>query len=196
MAILQNKSLELSLFLSLPATLALIIASEEIVSALFGYGSFDEESVKNSALALFYFALGLPAFSMIKIFSSFIFARNDTKTPFYFSLISVILNIVISVSLFSKLGFIIIPIATSISSWVNGLLLMVFVLNKNYFNFNNSFFIQLFKILINYFGNYFIFSNSYKFLAIILLVLLTFAFYLLISILIKAFKISDIKLNY
>ena len=104
--------MELSLFLSLPATLALIIASEEIVSALFGYGSFNEESVKNSALALFYFALGLPAFSMIKIFSSFIFARNDTKTPFYFSLISVILNIVISLSLFSKLGFIIIPIAT------------------------------------------------------------------------------------
>ena len=140
MEILQNKSLELSLFLSLPATIALIFASEEIVSALFGYGSFNEESVKNSARALFYFALGLPAFSMIKIFSSFIFARNDTKTPFYFSLISVILNIVISVSLFSKLGFIIIPIATSISSWLNGILLMVFVLNKNYFNFNDSFF--------------------------------------------------------
>ena len=44
---LQNKSLELSLFLSLPATLALLIASDEIVSALFGYGSFNEESVKN-----------------------------------------------------------------------------------------------------------------------------------------------------
>ena len=206
---LQNKSLELSLFLSLPATLALIFASEEIVSALFGYGSFNEESVKNSARALFYFALGLPAFSLIKIFSSFIFARNDTKTPFYFSLISVILNIAISVSFFNEAGFIIIPIATSISSWLNGFLLMVFALNKNYFNFNNSFFIQLFKIsisnliclglfkiLINYFSNYFIFSNSYKFLAIILLVFLTFAFYLLISILIKAFKISDIKLNY
>ena len=206
---LQNKSLELSLFLSLPATLALLIASDEIVSALFGYGSFNEESVKNSALALFYFSLGLPAFSMIKIFSSFIFARNDTKTPFYFSLISVITNIVISVSLFSEVGFIIIPIATTISSWLNGFLLMIFVLNKNYFSFKNSFFVQLFKILvtnfvclglfklfISYFNEYFIFSNSYKFLAIILLVLLTFAFYLLISILIKAFKISDIKLKY
>ena len=207
--ILQNKSLELSLFLSLPATLALIFASEEIVSALFGYGSFSAESVKNSALALFYFALGLPAFSLIKIFSSFIFARNDTKTPFYFSLISVTLNIVISLSLFSKLGFVIIPIATTISSWLNGFLLMIFVLNKNYFNFNNLFFTQffkisfanliclgLFKISISHFSNYFIFSNNYKFLAIILLVLLTFTFYLLFSILIKAFKISDIKLNY
>ena len=206
---LQNKSLELSLFLSLPATLALLIASDEIVSALFGYGSFNEESVKNSALALFYFSLGLPAFSMIKIFSSFIFARNDTKTPFYFSLISVIINIVISVSLFSEVGFIIIPIATTISSWLNGFLLMIFVLNKNYFSFKNSFFVQLFKILvtnfvclglfklfINYFNEYFIFSNSYKFLAIIILVIFIFAFYLLFSILIKAFKISDIKLKY
>ena len=206
---LQNKSLELSLFLSLPATLALLIASDEIVSALFGYGSFNEESVKNSALALFYFSLGLPAFSMIKIFSSFIFARNDTKTPFYFSLISVIMNIVISVSLFSEIGFIIIPIATTISSWLNGFLLMIFVLNKNYFSFKNSFFVQLFKILvtnfvciglfklfINYFNEYFIFSNSYKFLAIIILVIFIFAFYLLFSILIKAFKISDIKLKY
>jgi len=119
------------------------------------------------------------------------------------------LNIVISLSLFNKLGFIIIPIATTISSWLNGFLLLIFVLNKNYFNFNNSFFIQLFKIiianliclgsfkiLVSYLSNYFIFSNSYKFLSIILLVLLTFTFYLLISILIKAFKISDIKLKY
>jgi len=68
--IIQNKALELSLFLSIPATVALLIASEQIISALFGYGSFDELGVKNSAKALFYFALGLPAFSFIKIFSS------------------------------------------------------------------------------------------------------------------------------
>ena len=52
---IQNKALELSLFLSLPATIALLIASEEITSSLFGYGSFDDLSVKNSANALFYF---------------------------------------------------------------------------------------------------------------------------------------------
>ena len=50
---IQNKSLELSLFLCLPATFALLISSEQITSALFGYGSFDILSVKNSANALF-----------------------------------------------------------------------------------------------------------------------------------------------
>ena len=73
---IQNKALELSLFLSLPAAFALIVASEEITSSLFGYGSFDKESVKNSASALFYFSIGLPAFSLIKIFSSFLVVAN------------------------------------------------------------------------------------------------------------------------
>ena len=133
---IQNKALELSLFLSLPATIALLIASEEITSSLFGYGSFNSESVKNSAIALFYFALGLPAFSIIKIFSSFLFARHNTKTPFYFSFFSVISNIVISVYFFSKMGFVIIPIATTISSWLNAFLLLIYITKKNYFSLN------------------------------------------------------------
>ncbi len=53
--LIQNKALELSLFLSLPASIALLIASEEIISALFGYGQFNENSVINSARALFFF---------------------------------------------------------------------------------------------------------------------------------------------
>ena len=131
--LIQNKALELSLFLSLPATIALIIGSEQIISALFGYGSFNENSVNNSGLALYYFALGLPAFALIKVFSSFFFANHDTKTPFYISLISVILNILISVYYFSEIGFIIIPIATSISSWVNSIMLFLFLKKKNCF---------------------------------------------------------------
>ena len=74
--LIQNKALELSLFLSIPATIALLIASEEIISSLFGYGSFDELSVKNSAKALFYFAIGLPAFSLIKVFSIILFSQG------------------------------------------------------------------------------------------------------------------------
>merc|ERR1712086_1111637 len=81
--LIQNKALELSLFLSIPAALALLIASEEIISSLFGYGSFNELSVINPAKALFYFAIGLPAFSLIKVFSAFFFARHNTKVPFY-----------------------------------------------------------------------------------------------------------------
>mgnify|MGYP001411664402 CR=1 FL=1 len=134
--LIQNKSLELSLFLSLPATAALIVGSKEITSALFGYGSFDQSSVQNTSSALFYFAMGMPAFAFIKVFSSFLFARHNTKIPFYFSLVSVLINIFISIYFFSSIGFIIIPIATTISSWINSLLLLFYLMKKNYFSFD------------------------------------------------------------
>tara|TARA_B100001123_G_C15272475_1_gene1010850 strand:- start:493 stop:2022 length:1530 start_codon:yes stop_codon:yes gene_type:complete len=206
---IQNKALELSLFLSLPATLALLIASEEITSSLFGYGSFDFISVKNSSTALFYFALGLPAFSIIKIFSSFLFARHNTKIPFYFSIISVITNVVISVYFFNKIGFIIIPIATTLSSWLNVVLLLIYLKNKKYFSLNIDFIHSFLKIilsttltsyifynLINFFSNNLTYSSDYKLITIILLVIVTFIIYILISLLTKAFKTSDIKLKY
>ena len=59
---IKNKALELSMFLSLPDSVALFVGSEEIISALFGYGSFSNEAVLNSAKALYYFGLGLTAF--------------------------------------------------------------------------------------------------------------------------------------
>ena len=207
--LIQNKALELSLFLSLPATFALVIGSEQIISALFGYGSFDQKSVNNSGLVLYYFALGLPAFALIKVFSSFFFANHDTKTPFVISLISVTLNILISVYYFKQIGFIIIPIATSISSWFNSILLLLFLKNRKLFNFNKKFFINLIKIitasmlmglffnfLLNFFQNELSFDKSIKSLYLILSVTLGLLFYLIICYLIKAFNIGDIKLKY
>ena len=207
--LIQNKALELSLFLSLPASVALLIASEEIISSLFGYGSFDEVAVLNSGKALYYFALGLPAFSLIKVFSSFFFANHNTKNPFYISFVSVILNIIISVYYFDKIGFIIIPIATTISSWFNAIMLFVFLKNKNLFSFNKIFLIRFVKIvvisilmgiffnfLINYFQNELLFNQGMKSFYLILSVGLGLLFYLLASYWIKAFKMSDIKLKY
>jgi putative peptidoglycan lipid II flippase len=207
--LIQNKALELSLFLSIPAAMALLIASEEIISSLFGYGSFDEASVKNSAKALFYFAIGLPAFALIKVFSTFFFARNNTKLPFYISLTSVILNVFISIIFFKEVGFIIIPIATTISSWFNAFLLFIFLKKENLFSFNLIFIDRFIKILtasilmgiffnyvVYFFNDKLMYYESLKAIYLISLVIFGLIFYLLIGILIKAFKRSDINLNY
>ena len=207
--LIQNKALELSLFLSIPAALALLIASEEIISSLFGYGSFSELSVMNSAKALFYFAIGLPAFSLIKIFSAFFFARHNTKVPFYISLTSVLLNVFISVVFFKEVGFIIIPIATTISSWFNAILLFIFLKIKDLFTFNLVFlnrFVKIllasvlmgifFKYVIYFFNDNLLYEASFKAIYLIGAVVSGLIFYLLIAILIKAFKKSDINLNY
>ena len=207
--LIQNKALELSLFLSIPAAIALLIASEEIISSLFGYGSFNEDTVNNSAKALFYFAVGLPAFSLIKVFSTFFFARRNTKTPFYISLISVFLNITISVIFFKEIGFVIIPIATTISSWFNAITLFAVLKKRKLFSFNMIFidrFIRIlvasilmgifFKYLIHFFNDKFLYEEIFKSAYLIGIVILGLIFYILTAIFIKAFKISDIHLKY
>ena len=205
----QNKALELSLFLSLPASIALVISSDEIISALFGYGQFSQSSVTNSAKALYFFSWGLPAFAMIKVISNFFFANHDTKTPFYISLTSVCLNILISIYFFNSIGFIIIPIATSISSWFNFIMLFLFLYKRNLFTFNNIFISRFIKILfssmlmglffyflITIFSDQLSYGNPFKSFYLILSVILGLSFYLLLSYLIKAFQLDDIKLKY
>jgi len=208
-SLIQNKALELSMFLSIPASVALVIGSEQIISALFGYGSFTENSVLNSSNALYFFGLGLPAFAFIKVFSTFFFANHDTKTPFYVSLVSVLLNILISVYFFKDIGFIIIPIATTISSWFNSLLLFIYLKNNNLFEFNKTFFKQFikiiltsifmgffFKYLILFFQNELSYDYSLKSVYLLLCVLSTIIFYFALSYFIKAFNYQDIKLKY
>ena len=205
---LQNRALEICLFLSIPAATALVLASEEIITSLFGYGSFDRESVNNTAIALTFFAFGVPAFSIIKIFSNFFFARNDTKLPFYLSLISVVLNILISVSLFSRLGFIIIPIATSISSWVNVLLYFYFIKKMKLHNFDSKFIYKFPRIilsvvvmgivlylLLGFFSYKFDYNEGWKFIYLFIIVIISLLSYFLISNFSGAFKFKDIKLR-
>ena len=205
---LQNRALELCLFLSIPAAIALVLASEQIITSLFGYGSFDRDSVSNTAIALTFFAFGVPAFSILKIFSNYFFARNDTKTPFNLSVISVFLNILISISFFEKFGFIIIPIATSISSWVNVLLHYYFIKKRNLYSFDKTFIYKFPRIilsvvvmgvvlylLLGFFSDKFGYNESWKFIYLFIIVIISLLSYFLISNFSGAFKFKDIKLK-
>ena len=120
-----------------------------------------------------------------------------------------ILNILISIYFFKSIGFIIIPIATTISSWFNLIILFLFLKKRNLFSFNNIFIKRFFKIvfssiLMGLFFNYLMiifneqlsFENSLKSFYLIMSVILGLGFYLLTSYLIKAFQLEDIKLRY
>jgi putative peptidoglycan lipid II flippase len=121
----QNRALEFSMALTLPSAVALGVAPLEIVSVLFQYGAFDGEASRNVARAVQIFAIGLPAFVLVKVFSPAFFAREDTKTPLYFSLANIAVNIIGSFILFFGfgLGFISIVIATTVGAWLNVYLL-------------------------------------------------------------------------
>ena len=205
---LQNRSIELCLLLSLPAAFGLLIASEQIVNSLFGYGSFNIEDIYNTSLALIFFAFGVPAFALIKVLSNFYFARNDTKFPFYISFITMLINIIISLSFFKKHGFIIIPIATSLSSWVAIFIYLIF-LKKNKILFLSSEFISNFlKILLstflmsiflyyglNYFEDKFVYSNKFKLIYLLIMVGLSTALYLIVAKILGVLNLKSYKIK-
>ena len=129
----QNRSLEFSLILTLPAALALFIIPDQIISVLFERGAFSAQDTQATSLALAAFALGLPAFVLIKVFSPGFFANEDTRTPMYFAGISMIVNVVMSFALFWWIGHVGIAVATSFAGWVNALLLWKTLTNRNFF---------------------------------------------------------------
>jgi len=120
---LQNRSLEFGLGLTVPAAVGLAVIPAPIISVLFERGAFSRETTLLCAAALAAFAVGLPAFVLIKIFSPSFFAREDMKTPMWFSAAGVTVNVVGSLAMFPHLGHVGIAIATSLAGWVNAVLL-------------------------------------------------------------------------
>ncbi len=205
---IQRRSIELSLLFSIPASLGLIFSSHEIVNALFGYGSFSLENVNMTATALKFFGFGVPAFALIKILSNFFFARNNTKIPFYISSTIVLINILLSVSFFSHVGFIIIPIATSFSTWI-GVILYLYLLNKKKFLLikdflpNNIILILLNSLImtlvlifaLDYFTNYLEYNFMYKSVYLLLIVGFVAGIYLISCYLTGVLKTKNFKIN-
>jgi putative peptidoglycan lipid II flippase len=114
-----NRAIELGLLITLPAAVALIAIPDEIIGALFERGAFGREATEATAAALAGFALGLPAFVLIKALAPAFYAREDTATPFRYAIAAMVANTVLSLGFFPLLGFVGIAIATSLASWLN-----------------------------------------------------------------------------
>ena len=118
-----NRAIELAMFFTLPAAIALMVVPEPIVSVLFERGKFGAEAAAGTALALAAFSLGLPAYVLGRVLIPGFFARHDTKTPVLYAGVSVAANIALSLVLIWPLGHVGIALATAISAWLNVALL-------------------------------------------------------------------------
>ena len=121
----QNRAVEIALLLTLPATAGLIVLAAPVTSALFERQAFTAEDAAATAEALVAYAWGLPAFVLVKVFATPFFAREDTKTPFKITLATVLANIVLSAALMFPLGHTGLAWATTVSGWLNVVLLLV-----------------------------------------------------------------------
>lgn len=119
----QNRAIEMALFLTLPAAAALAFVPGPIIGVLFERNAFDSGMTAATAAALSAYALGLPAYVLVKVLSPGFFARKDTASPVRYSLVALGVNAVLNVILMFPLAHVGLALATAISAWVNAGLL-------------------------------------------------------------------------
>jgi len=115
---LFNRALELCLLLALPAAAALFVIPEMLIHVLFERGAFSAEDTAVTALVLRCYAIGLPAYIAIKVFSTAHWARQDTVTPVKISVVATVLNIALSIVLIQFIGVVGIALATGLTGWL------------------------------------------------------------------------------
>jgi putative peptidoglycan lipid II flippase len=125
----MDQGIVFSLALSLPAAAALMALPVYLIDGLFTRDQFTSADALATGQLLFHYGWGVPAFVLLRILQPAFFARQDTRTPMRFSLISVAVNIVAGVALFFALGFQGVAIATSLAAWIS-VLQMWFALTR------------------------------------------------------------------
>lgn len=108
---------EMSMALTVPSAVALVVIPGALVSVLFGRGAFGAQDVASTALAVAVYGAGLPAFVLQKVLQPLYFAREDTRTPFRYALVAMGVNAVVAVGMAWAIGFIGAAIGTTVAAW-------------------------------------------------------------------------------
>ncbi|MEN6320157.1 MAG: murein biosynthesis integral membrane protein MurJ [Syntrophaceae bacterium] len=144
-----NFSLRLILFVTIPATIALIALRVPVISVLFQRGAFDIQSTILTAQALFYYSIGLWAFSVIRVIVSALYSLQDAKTPMKAAIVAFLVNVVCSIILMFPLKHGGLALATSIATAVNVIMLAI-VLSKRIGAFlDRGFYHSVFKMIVS-----------------------------------------------
>lgn len=156
-----NRSIEFAALFCFPAAGAFLVMAVPICDALYrglagdalstfgiARSAFTVEDAVKTGSALALFGIGLPAFVLHKVFSPAFFAREDTKNPMNYAFVAIFLNIALSLALFPILGFLSVAIATSVSAWVQVVLLALHLRHKKYFQPDNRLFHRIVRILL------------------------------------------------
>ncbi len=112
-----NRAAELSLALTVPSAVALMVIAVPLVSVLFERGAFTSDDTAFTALAVMVYGAGLPAFVLQKALQPLYFAREDTRRPFYFALFAMVVNAGVAIGLAPYIGYIAAALATTLAGW-------------------------------------------------------------------------------
>ncbi|UEM03823.1 murein biosynthesis integral membrane protein MurJ [Skermanella rosea] len=118
-----SRALEFSLALGLPAAIALVAVAHPIIHVLFERGAFGPEETAATAWALAAYAIGIPAYVIVKVLNAAFFARHDTSAPVRAAIVVAVANAALGLALIGVLGHVGIALATGATAWLNAGLL-------------------------------------------------------------------------
>lgn len=144
----QNRAIEAAMFLTIPAAVALAIVPGPIIATLFERGEFTAEATVATAAALTAYAIGLPAYVLIKVLVPAFYARKDTKTPVRIAIVALIANTVLNVILMQFLQHVGLALATAIAAWMNVAMLYLVLLRRGYFVIAPGTYSRVLRILL------------------------------------------------
>lgn len=124
--------LRMVLMIGIPAAIGLFWLAEPIMITVFQHGAFTEYDSFKAGQSLQAYSSGLIAFMMVKVFLTGFYSRQDTKTPVKIAVVAVVTNIVLNLALFKPFGHVGLAAATSVSAFVNAILLYHFLSKDNH----------------------------------------------------------------
>jgi putative peptidoglycan lipid II flippase len=129
----QSQAVELSMLLTLPAAIALSVASGPIVAALFQGGKFTAGDTATTGLVLSIIAAGLPAYVLIKVLTPGFYARKDVKTPVAIAVIMLAIGVALNYLLIPTLGITALAFTTALTAWLNAFVLYLLLARRGHF---------------------------------------------------------------
>jgi putative peptidoglycan lipid II flippase len=129
----QARAFDLSMLLTLPATLALAVAAGPIIGALYQGGEFNVESARITGNILAILVTGLPAYVLVKVLTPAFYARKDVKTPVWIAMGVLLGGIVANFALIPVIGIYSLATVTSAGAWINFGLLFAILYARNQF---------------------------------------------------------------
>lgn len=143
----MNRGIEVALLLTVPAAAALLVIAGPIIVVLFERGEFSAATATATAQALMAYAIGLPAYVLVKVLGPGYFAREDTVTPVKIAIVCVAVNVILNLSLIHILAHVGIALATAISAWLNAFLLASVLHKRGHHRFDNRLWNRSVRIL-------------------------------------------------
>ena len=112
-----SRASEFSMALTLPSAVALMVIPLPLVTVLFERGATGADDAAAIAVAVTIYGLGLPAFVLQKVVQPQYFARGDTRRPFHYALVAMVINAGVAIGLAPVIGWMAPAIATTVAGW-------------------------------------------------------------------------------